>query len=183
MPRYEIHSEETVRQLRGRVHGAAARASAVIVESVGGKRPLEALAALKFDEVGFHPTEERRLNLIEQVNQTFTYLASLAAAERVLHLHPGAAPIRLNLGTSAGYDVESPSQGVVAEVFAAVRRTNNRKLVKDVAKVSEAEERNKYVFFFCPGHEKRAFHLELFPDVQIVPLTQEELWGDLGDGV
>lgn len=179
MPHYEIDGQSQIRELRETIQTAAAQAVATIVGAIDGKSPLTALASLKFDEVGFHPTEERRLNLIEQVNQTFTYLASLAAVERVLGLHPESAPIHLNLGTSGGFDVASPSESIVAEVFAAVRRNNNQNLVTDVARVAGATERHKYVFSSARAMLRKRFRLELFPDVQIFPLTQAELWRGL----
>jgi hypothetical protein len=138
---------------------------------------MAALARMKFEELGFHPMEERRLNLIEQVNQTFTYLVSLAAAEDLLTRHPGFAPLHLNLGTSPGYDLVSRSQDIVAEVFAAVRRTNNRKLAKDVIKVDRSEAQHKYVFFHCPGETPGVSHLERFPEVRLIALSAEVVWG------
>lgn len=71
MRHYEIDGQSRIRELRETIQTAAAQAVAAIVGAIDGKKPLTALASLKFDEVGFHPTEERRLNLIEQVNQTF----------------------------------------------------------------------------------------------------------------
>jgi hypothetical protein len=35
--------------------------------------PLDLLRQMKFDPVGFHPIEDRELNLVEQINQTWTY--------------------------------------------------------------------------------------------------------------
>ena len=124
--------------------------------------------------------DRNRPPLFAIVNQTFTYLVSLAATEQLLTRHPGAAPITLNLGTSSGSDLESPSQRIAAEVFAAVRRTNNRKLVKDVAKVARVEAAtHRYVFFYCPGEECTPFRLERFPDVEIIPLSEQQVWGDV----
>jgi len=67
----------------------------------------------------------------------------------------------------------------VAEVFAAVRRENNGKLVKDVAKVATAEASYKYVFFYCPGEDCVPFRLPRFAGVEIVPLSEEQVWGDV----
>ncbi len=117
---------------------------------------LRDLWALKFEPIGCDPLDsERPLNLIEQLNQTFTYLASARASRLLLRLHPELAPFKLNLGTAAGWDVESSAQGeLVAEVFAAVNTSNNRKLEKDLACVAAASARLKYVFFMCPGYEE-----------------------------
>ena len=135
MPTHILENAEQIQRLRTSAREAAERTAAAMRELLSKQPAIAALARMKFEELGFHPIEDRRLNLIEQVNQTFTYLVSFAAAEEILIRHPGSAPLHLNLGTSPGYDLVSPSQSVVAEVFAAVRRTNNRKLVKDVVKV------------------------------------------------
>jgi len=135
--------------------------------------PIEALARLKFSEFGWHPLENRALNLIEQVNQTFTYLASFAAVEEVGHRHPNSWPIQLNLGTAAGSDIASASANVAAEVFSAVRSDNNDKLWKDIAKVAGTPAEHKYVFYYCPG-ETCATGLG-GSSVQVVALTYEQV--------
>lgn len=177
MPTHILENAEQIRLLRASVREAAERAAAAMRELLENQPAMAALARMKFEELGFHPIENRRLNLIEQVNQTFTYLVSLAAAEDILGRHPGSTPIHLNLGTSSGYDLVSPSRSVVAEVFAAVRRTNNRKLAKDVVKVDGAEALHKYVFFHCPGEAPGVSHLERFPEVHLIALSAEDVWG------
>lgn len=95
------------------------------------------------------------LNLIEQLNQTFTYLATAKALRLLLQLDPTLAPFTVNLGTTAGSDIESARHGgLAAEVFAAVNTSNNRKLAKDLAKVARTNAHIKYVFFMCPGYEE-----------------------------
>lgn len=94
-------------------------------------------------------------------------------------MHPESAPIHLNLGTSRGFDVESPSESVVAEVFAAVRRTNNQKLVTDVARVAARQNDTSTFSSSAQAMLRKRFRLELFPDLQIFPLTQAELWRGL----
>ena len=57
-------------------------------EIIKNANPLEFLYQMKFEEIGCDPFDStRRLNLIEQLNQTFTYAASLKAAEYLLHHH------------------------------------------------------------------------------------------------
>jgi hypothetical protein len=178
MPIHVIRDRNDIAAMRKIIANATTNGSKAIGELIGSAPAIAILAQMKFHELGYHPVEDRRLNLIEQVNQTFTYLVSLAAAEQLLTRHPGSAPIILNLGTSSGNDLESESQSIAAEVFAAVRRTNNRKLQKDVAKVADAPAKHKYVFFYCPGEECTPFRLERFPDVGIVPLSELQVWGD-----
>jgi len=115
---------------------------------------------MKFSPIGCDPLNaDAPLNLIEQLNQTFTYLASAKALRLLLRFHPELAPFTVNLGTSAGSDIESGlNEGLAAEVFAAVNTSNNRKLAKDLAKVSKTSARLKYVFFMCPGYEEGRQH-------------------------
>lgn len=127
--------------------------------------PLEALRKIKFDRIGRHPLENRPLNLIEQVNQTFTYLVALKATELLLDWHPEAGGFRLAPGAHAPrgtLDIESLRPGVVgAETFAAPP-TNNRKLAGDLQKLSSRAEHHRYVFFAAPGFDttKRQVDLE-----------------------
>ncbi|HQR50154.1 MAG TPA: hypothetical protein PKW44_00780 [Methylophilaceae bacterium] len=115
---------------------------------------LQALWSIKFSPMGCNPLDfGSPLNLIEQVNQTFTYLASAKAVQLLLELHPQHAPFTVNLGTSPGSDIESENGTLAAEVFAAVNTSNNKKLAKDRAKVSKTNAQLKYVFFMCPDYE------------------------------
>lgn len=116
--------------------------------------PLAALAMMKFDQMGLHPLEERPLNLIEQLNQTFTYLVAILAAKQLLEWHPEANGFRLAPGAHAPrgtLDIESLSPGIVgAETFAAVTPDNNRKLKNDLDKLALRTETHRYSFFMSP---------------------------------
>lgn len=121
---------------------------------------LHVLANIKFRRIGCDPLDiERPLNLIEQVNQTFTYMASVRAVKKLMELHPTLAPFTLKLGTASGADIESHCGALSAEVFAAVSPSSNRKLANDVKKVSQTSARFKYVFFMCsdigPGRQPK----------------------------
>lgn len=133
------------------VRASASRLQAWIA-SFGGDG-IGLLRALKFEEVGFHPLEDRALNAIEQVNQIWTYLATLAAVRQLLQLHAEAGGFRLAPGAHAAQplDVMSVSEGLVgAETFAAVHPCNNRKLAKDLAKLAGRTEAHRYIFFASP---------------------------------
>ena len=176
MPIETLQSEDDLSRLRHSVAEAAAKTCEAL-RQLGDTAPIRGMARLKFTEFGRHPIEDRALNLIEQVNQTFTYLASFAAAEEIGRRHPDAAPIRLNLGTASGSDVESPSAGVAAEVFAAVSSDNNDKLVKDIKKVAGTSAQHKYVFYFCPGDTRPPGCNEF--SVHVVALSAEQVLGRL----
>ena len=146
----EIHSAAEADLYEQRVLAAANTVVEQLRQAPGAG--IDVLRRIKFEECGRHPLDDRPLNLIEQVNQTFTYLASLQATKQLILLHPNAGGFRLNLGPEAGSDVEDPPGLLVAaEVFAAVDPQNNRKLAKDLSKVSGTAAQHKYVFFLCPA--------------------------------
>ena len=141
-------------------HRESLRASAEqtqiqIAELAGAEGPLEFLFQLKFQSMGCDPLKpSRQLNLIEQLNQTFTYLASFNGADFLFSRHPKVQRLTLSLGTAAGSDIETPeSGGIAAEVFAAVTPRNNGKLAKDIKKVLSAKAEHRYVLFMSPECE------------------------------
>lgn len=155
---------------------SANRALKQIVELGSSSHALAALWSMKVSQVGCDPlNSEMPLNLIEQLNQSFTYLASAKAVHLLLELHPDLAPFTLNLGTAGGSDIESKQQGgLAAEVFSAVNTQSNRKLAKDIVKVNATTAEHKYVFFMCPGYEVgRQIKLESQPGVQIWSVGSE----------
>lgn len=135
---------------------SAEKAQHQLSEISGHANPLELLYRIKFEKLGFDPlNQQRSLNLIEQVNQTFTYLASFRAAELLFSWHRDLDSLTLNLGASSGTDIESnDDRGIAAEVFAAVTLHNNNKLIKDIKKVTRVTAIHKYVFFMCPEIDK-----------------------------
>lgn len=148
-----IDSEERADECIRAIETSARQCLTRVCEFGASKDALSALWQMKVEPVGFDPlSTDRPLNLIEQLNQTFTYIASLRAAKLLLSLHPEVGPLRLNLGTVGGSDIESEKEGLLAaEVFAAVNTSNNRKLANDVKKVSKTDAQLKYVFFMCPN--------------------------------
>ena len=108
---------------------------------------------MKFDTIGFHPIGDHALNVVEQINQTFTYAVAIAAARKLLLLHPEAEGFILAPGAdkSQPLDIMSEAKGLVgAETFAAVTPHNNGKLTKDLKKLAGCTEKHRYVFFASP---------------------------------
>jgi hypothetical protein len=142
-----------------RLESAVSASAALAMRSLGalnGGTPIDALAAVKFDQIGRDPLDPNRpLNLIEQVNQTFTYLASIAGARWLLRQHPECAPLTLNLGTQPGFDIESSCGHFVAETFAATDPKSNDKLRKDLAKLRTAKARHRFLFYLSPVTDRR----------------------------
>lgn len=140
---------------------------------------IEFLAQLKFYKAGRDPLSARPLNLIEQVNQTFTYLASCDALRYLLAHHADRAPFAIHLGTAAGADIESTDRSIVAEVFAATHPGSNQKLMKDLRKLRACTSAaHRYLFYSCPG-EHRVRNPQLQPEVTVVALG---LWRGCSTG-
>jgi hypothetical protein len=130
--------------------------------------PMQLMQALRFDLVGHDPLTGAPLNVIEQLNQTFTILVALRAVEELLRLHPEAHGYRLAIGTSSGRDIESVEKDLVAaEVFSATRPTSNQKLKKDIARLAPDPARHRYVFFACPGFAGRHPSCETHPGIKV----------------
>jgi hypothetical protein len=134
--------------------------------------PMALLKSLRFELVGHDPLTGEPLNVVEQLNQTFTILVTLSAVERLIELHPDAGGFRLALGTS-GRDIESVVPDMVAaEVFSATHPGSNQKLKKDLARLSADPARHRYVFFAAPGYDVgRQEQLETAPGIQVYAVT------------
>ncbi len=130
---------------------AATRLQAIFADHTG----LDALARLKFTPAGCDPLDHARdLNVVEQINQTFTYLSTYAAVRWLLNKHPAHAPYNLNFGTT-GFDILSFDGAVAGEVFAATHPDSNDKLRKDMDKLGLSSAQHKYVFFLSPNNSRR----------------------------
>jgi hypothetical protein len=135
--------------------------------------PLAFLRAAKFDKVGCDPLSGKPLNLVEQINQTFTILVALRAVEQLLDMHPTVGGFRLALATASGRDIESVAPNMVAaEVFAATTPDSNRKLDKELAKLAREMVAHRYVFFAAPGFMPgRQSKLERVPGIEVHSVT------------
>lgn len=128
---------------------------------------MQLLRAMKFEAIGCHPISDHALNVVEQINQTFTYAVALAAARELLALHPDAGGFHLAPGAHASLalDIMSEAEGLVgAETFAAVTPRNNGKLTADLNKLAGRPEAHRYVFFASP----------LFPGTARLPKLERE---------
>jgi len=106
---------------------AADAARRRLLELSETRNGIQLLEAIKYERIGYDPLDtERELNLVEQINQSFTYLASFRAAEILFQRHRGISELSLNLGTMTGSDIgSSGAGGIAAEVFAATRPKSN----------------------------------------------------------
>jgi hypothetical protein len=101
-----IRSVHDAEALHAKVLGGAESTAAWLRGFTGS--PIQLLTALRFQTVGHSPLTGEALNVIEQIDQTFTILVSLRAVERLIE-HPEANGFRLALATSSGRDIERRS--------------------------------------------------------------------------
>jgi hypothetical protein len=180
-----IRSPEDIDHWMGVLRASAEQTQSAIAQHQGD--PLDLLRLMKFELFGRHPVEDRRLNLIEQINQTWTYAVALAAAKVLLALHPEAGGLEVAPGAHMArpLDVMSVKPNVVgAETFAAVHPKNNNKLKKDVRKLAaHTEVAHRYVFFTSPNAPTTgpvAQYAE--PDVEVWSIALSEICGSAAPG-
>ena len=151
MKKIILYDEKDIEKYIELIRTSANKAKDIVDDIADSNNGINVLKEIKYKQIGFDPLDsERSLNLIEQVNQTFTYLASLEAAKFLFSKHELPNGIRLNLGTLKGSDIETLDGKIKAEVFAATSPRSNQKLKKDVSKVKSTSAQIKYVFFSCP---------------------------------
>jgi len=85
-----VRSVEDVDRYLGKVRQAAFNVQAWVAAQNGDL--IAFLRRMKFDQVGFRPIEHWPLNMVEQINQTWTYTVALAAARQLLETVSG--PLR-----------------------------------------------------------------------------------------
>jgi len=155
-------------------------------EALESKGSAALFHTLKFDKIGCDPLSPKiQWNVVEQINQTFTYLVSLKAAEFLYKEYRAIEIIELNLGTKGGFDlIGKDAKGrdiAAAEVFAAVKAHSNDKLRQDILKVMKSNAENRYVFFTAndvPDSNPYSKYQPKFDmsNVKVVSLNANSLW-------
>ena len=155
-------------------------------EALESNAPEKLFYTMKFKKIGCDPLNlKMHWNLIEQINQTFTYLISLKAAEILYKECKSIETIEFNLGTQNGFDLVGKDANncdvAVAEVFAAVRAHSNDKLRKDIKKVITSNAEKLYVFFTADNVPASNPYTEYQPQfdmsrVKIVSIDAQALW-------
>ena len=83
-----IVNRKNLNSLIEQLEVSAAKTQSSIKKLASGKYAMSFLFECKFNQSGFHPLDSSiKLNLIEQLNQTFTYLASFKGAEYIFLHH------------------------------------------------------------------------------------------------
>ena len=150
---YKVCRPEDLEPLQQEVRNAAQRTIGTL--NLRGTDPLHVLHTLRFDRPGYHPVTGSATNLMEQLNQTFTVLATLAAARRLFKCITGLEALCLHLAEEGGRDIHGIPEGVVeAEVYSAVRPKNNYEetLKADLTSLSKSQAAHRYVFFYSPDY-------------------------------
>lgn len=151
---FKVNDINELEQLEQKLYESMDKTLLQINPNVSSTSSQTLFSKMKFSGICFDPLDYNRpLNIIGQINQSFTYLASFYALEVLFTEYPELAPFQLNLGTAPGSDIESECGGLAAEVFAAVAPTSNQKLKKDINKVLATDAKLKFVFFICPNFE------------------------------
>lgn len=161
MKRHVITALEELDRLEAKVVGSVETTRNELLRLLAAPDALASFAKLKFTAVGRDPLDvDRPLNLIEQLNQTFTYLAGIAGARWLISRHTDCLPLVLNLGTASGFDIASQCGRFVAETFAATHPRSNDKLRRDAFRLQRVEAQHRFVFYLsmvggspfeCPG--------------------------------
>lgn len=143
-----------------------------IQELFQDENALEFFKKIKFEQCGYDPLFEEPINFIEQINQTFTYLVCLKAAEILISQYP-QKKFYINFGTQAGYDIISEDEDVICECFAVTAPDSNSKLELDTKKVSlTSTAEYKYVIYYSKN--RKPIHVanikKKYPEIQIIAL-------------
>jgi hypothetical protein len=99
-----VRNIEDVDRYLGLIRDAAAKIHAWIAAQTGD--PLDLLRRMKFETAGFHPIQGHALNVVEQINRTWTYVVALAAARHLLEMHKEAGGFVLAPGAHAAIDLD-----------------------------------------------------------------------------
>jgi hypothetical protein len=153
-----IANAADVDQWLGKILQSAARTVAYM-RAFADDDPLTALYGLKFEKVGSHPVDHRPLNVIEQINQTWTFVTALEAARLLLEWHPEVGPLLLAPGAHASQplDIMSEIPNLIgAETFAATTPESNAKIARDLKKMASRPENFRYIFFMSPRHREHS---------------------------
>jgi hypothetical protein len=168
-------NDQYLRSVVASVKDAATRLQANLLTS--SETPLDLIGRLKFEQSGFNPAPEKccePYNLIEQVNQSMTYLVTVLAVHWLKSKHPTLVWMG-NLGPQGGSDIESDCGTVACEVFAAVDKNNNKKLSRDIVKVRKNEKATQRYVFCALGSWDETVNNKSDDKVRVVQFKREDL--------
>lgn len=158
-----IHSDteiivgyENIKSFIEKLEASAEVAMLSIANLAAEKDAMSFLFECKFRKNGYNPIDFAiPLSFIDQLNQTFTYLATFRGAEYIFKKHPNLKKLKLklNIGIESRYDIKSlDTDEVEALVFASLDQSSNRILLRDRFRIDNSKAKFKYVFFIAPRH-------------------------------
>jgi hypothetical protein len=117
---------------------------------------LQVLRFIKFKDIGHHPADDLKINILDQAQLTFNYLAKFEATRWLLTRHPEllVKGLELNVSGQSGFDIESvEADFLAAEVFSSTHPKLNNKLGQVIRHLAQyaAGVAHRYVFFSSPG--------------------------------
>jgi hypothetical protein len=95
-----IRSQDDAARLMEVVRASALRVRDWMASQTGD--PLETLRKMKFEPIGFHPVEDRALNFVEQINQTWTFAGGNRRHEATLESPPRRRRISARAARACG---------------------------------------------------------------------------------
>lgn len=172
---FTVRTPNQISTLKSRIRAAAN----LTYQNLRGldSNPMESLWSLKFEPLGHHPLTGQKLNIVEQLISTFTVMATLSAAQRLLEGYPDCGGLVLRPGNIPGREIQSLRPNVVeAEVLAIVDMTSNR-LGRNINRMAKAQSDNRFVFIYCPGYApgRRQDMEEPGTGVQVWALRRDEI--------
>ena len=115
---------------------------------------IEAFKDIKFKEIATDPLNQKEINFIEMLNQSFSDIVVFRGVEYLLSLDKYKGNVfKIKAGAVNGIDIESDT--VVAECFSVVSVFNNQKIKKDSDKLlKKGSDKDKYIFFYTDKDKK-----------------------------
>ena len=167
-----INSADELRTYKATILSNLAKSVWDISAIIESENAQEVFRQFKFEKIATEPLSGKPENLVEVINQSQTYLVTLAATEYLLCLYPEKAFI-LNWGNVSGYDIESTDGTIVAECFAATSYRSNGKLTADLKRLSANQTAlQKYEFFYASDFSdaSKKYYESKYAGVRIVKL-------------
>lgn len=167
-----IKSIEELYQYRETIFSNLAHSTWKIKSIIESENAHEVFKLFKFGKIAIEPLSGKPENLIEVVNQSQTYLVTLAAVEYLFPLFPDKAYI-LNWGNIGGYDIETNDGEIIAECFAATSYRSNGKLTADLKRLSSNKTAlHKYEFFYAADftESSKKYYERKYDGINIVRL-------------
>lgn len=142
---------------------------------------LDLIRRLKFERTVDDRVFDERMNFVEYLNQTFTYLVCLCAGETVLNRF-GYHSVLVRFGTAPGYDIEAGAGELIGECFSATSVKSNSKLKTDILRLcADKSALKRCVFFYSEGSESDRSYIEkmrfLYPSVTLIEFDYSSLQG------